>query len=427
MMKDNHRRGACPGLSAPMATGDGLLVRFSPIGTISLDAFGALCDAAKRYGNGVIEVTARGNIQVRGLSAASAPDFEDAIAELDIAAEDGIPIVCNPLAGLDPAELIDTGTVAADLRKTLARSSLASRLSPKVSIAIDCGGAYQFNVPADIRLRVLGNGRLLEIEVAGHQLGAAAVADVVVVVMRLLEIVARHGRQARARDIISAEGITTFRDSIADLLFPIDHHERGEPASNSSLCGNEPSLIGACRLRDGSYAYCIALPFGHADGDSLQQLTAAARTSGARGFRVAPGRAMLVIGVTEEKFESFVAAAKDLGLIVDAADPRRYVVACAGAPICASAHIAARTMGPTIAAAVAMYLDSGFKIHISGCAKGCAHPSPAALTIVGAAAGCALVANGSARDTPFMSVAVNELTGKIPGLVRDLKSGAGRG
>ena len=31
-------RGACPGLSAPMPTGDGLLVRLLPIGTIPLAA-----------------------------------------------------------------------------------------------------------------------------------------------------------------------------------------------------------------------------------------------------------------------------------------------------------------------------------------------------------------------------------------------------
>ena len=74
-----HRRGACPGLSAPMPTGDGLLVRLRPIGTVSLAAFKALCAAARQYGNGVVEITARGSIQVRGLSAASAPHFADAV------------------------------------------------------------------------------------------------------------------------------------------------------------------------------------------------------------------------------------------------------------------------------------------------------------------------------------------------------------
>ena len=68
------RRGACPGLSAPMATGDGLLARLTPSGsTIALDAFAGLCAAARTHGNGIIEITSRGSIQIRGLSAASAP------------------------------------------------------------------------------------------------------------------------------------------------------------------------------------------------------------------------------------------------------------------------------------------------------------------------------------------------------------------
>ena len=34
-MNAPYRRGACPGLSAPMQTGDGLLVRMRPIGTMA--------------------------------------------------------------------------------------------------------------------------------------------------------------------------------------------------------------------------------------------------------------------------------------------------------------------------------------------------------------------------------------------------------
>jgi precorrin-3B synthase len=50
-MDMSMRRGACPGLSAPMATGDGLLARLTPSGsTIALDAFAGLCEAASRSG-----------------------------------------------------------------------------------------------------------------------------------------------------------------------------------------------------------------------------------------------------------------------------------------------------------------------------------------------------------------------------------------
>jgi precorrin-3B synthase len=428
-LENIRRRGACPGLSAPMATGDGLLVRFSPIGTIPVDAFGALCKAAERYGNGVIEITARGNIQVRGLTAMSAQAFADAIAVLDIAAEDGIPVLCNPLAGLDREELIDTSTIAADIRNTLAQSSLTSHLSPKVSVILDGGGAYRLDVASDIRLRALTveDGSSFAIDVVDHELGLIAICDAVAAVSRLLEVIARHGREARARNIVSEQGIEVFGTAISSFLIPIRPRESGELALNSLPRGNEQSLIGAFPLRDGLLACGIALPFGHADAASLQRLTDAAGVVGAHGFRTAPDRTLLAIGLRPETSRSFVVAAKELGFIVDARDPRRHVVACAGAPICGSGHIAARKMAPAIAAAAKPYLEGTFKIHVSGCAKGCAHPAAAALTIVGTEAGCALVGNGSARDTPFMTVTASELTGKIAGLIRDRQAEASHG
>jgi precorrin-3B synthase len=127
------------------------------------------------------------------------------------------------------------------------------------------------------------------------------------------------------------------------------------------------------------------------------------------------------IGRTRQTASSFAAAAEALGFIVHTDDPRRQVVACAGAPICASANIAARAIAPQIAAAAAPYLDGSFKIHISGCAKGCAHPGPAALTVVGTSSGCALIADGTARGAPFKIVATNELPAAIAEIVRSLK------
>ncbi len=166
----SQRRGACPGLSAPMPTGDGLLVRLLPIDTIPLAAFGQLCAAARREGNGIIEVTGRGSIQVRGLNAASARRFAVAVAALGIAAEDGVPVVSNALAGLDGLEILDANALAADLRRALTRTSLTAKLAPKVSIAIDGGGVLSLaNVSADVRLRVqaTGIGAVLRVEYRG--------------------------------------------------------------------------------------------------------------------------------------------------------------------------------------------------------------------------------------------------------------------
>jgi len=413
-------RGACPGLSAPMATGDGLLVRLLPTGTIALDTFAGLCAAARQHGNGIIEVTSRGSIQIRGLSATTAPRFAAAVATLGITAEDGIPVLINPLAGLDVEDIINAGVLAADLRLALARRSLAQRLSAKVSVAIDGGSALSLDgITADVRLRAEGVDGVaaLCVSVGGDgrnaaHLGCVAGRDGVEVATRLLEVLAQRGRVTRVRDVVAAEGIAAFRSAVADLII----HD-GAARSQRRFS----DAVGIYPLRDGTFAYGIGLAFGHADATSLQRLTEAAEAAGARGMRAAPGRALMSVGVTQQASPSFAAAAAALGFIVRADDPRRHVVACAGAPICASADIAARAIAPQIAAAAAPHLDGSFKIHISGCAKGCAHPAPAALTIVGTSAGCVLISNGSTRDAPFKVVVTNELPAAIAEIARGIK------
>ena len=72
------------------------------------------------------------------------------------------------------------------------------------------------------------------------------------------------------------------------------------------------------------------------------------------------------------------------------------VAACAGAPACPQAG------GPTrpLARALAAGVPRGAMLHVSGCAKGCAHPGPAAVTLVAVPGGFALTRDGAARDAP---------------------------
>ena len=417
-----YRRGACPGLSAPMPTGDGLLVRILPTGTISLIAFAALCEAARTHGNGVIEVTSRGSIQIRGLTEVSAAQFADAVGALGIAADDGVPVLCNPLAGFDVTETFDCAPLAAQLRHAIAQRGLTAELSPKVSIVIDGGGAAGLaEIAADIRLRAqqIDGEALFHVGIGGDEthatdLGHVAAKHGVAAALCLLSVIARHGREARGRDVVAVAGATVFRSAIGAFT-STPPRESGDPKLDSRLPGDERNTgtgaaIGTFPLRNGKIARGIGLAFGHTDAGALERLIAAAQEAGATGLRAAPGRALLAIGVTSENALAFSAAAARLGFIIAADDPRRNVIACAGAPICASAHIASRALAPAIAATGATRLGT---IHISGCAKGCARSSAAALTVIGTAESCVLVANGSVRDTPFASVPATELVSTI--------------
>jgi precorrin-3B synthase len=168
-------------------------------------------------------------------------------------------------------------------------------------------------------------------------------------------------------------------------------------------------------LRDGSWALGLALPFGHARAEALEDLAHVAAAHGARSIRPAPERALLLIGVSCENAAALAAEAARQGFVARADDPRRRVAACPGAPACASAFIAARGIAAALAPRLTG-LREGITVHVSGCAKGCAHPAPASLTVVGDARGCGLVRNGTARATPHRHVAPAELAAEIAGV-----------
>ncbi len=409
-----RRRGACPGLSAPMATGDGLLARLMTGATIGLAAAAALCAAARRHGNGIIEITARGSIQVRGLTTASAPAFADAVAALAIDLADGVPILTDPLAGLAPARVpaIDAHAPAAALRQRLAASSFADLLGPKVSVVIDGGSALHLDaVRADLRLRANVGLAGWHVALGGDAasatpIGLVASTDAVESLMRLIENLARHGPQLRARDVILRHGPTAFRSAIADVLI-----EASNPVARPP---SDP--LGLHPLRDGSAALGVGLAFGHTDGDALAGLIEAAARVNASGLRTAPGRALLIIGIAADTAPALAARAESLGFITRRDDPRRAIVACAGAPICAAAEIPARTLAPLIVSAAASLLDGSLTLHLSGCPKGCAHPGACALTIVGNQDGCGLVVDGSAHQPPGVTIAEADLPASLAGI-----------
>ncbi|MDB5378214.1 MAG: cobalamin biosynthesis protein CobG, partial [Rubritepida sp.] len=126
-------------------------------------------------------------------------------------------------------------------------------------------------------------------------------------------------------------------------------------------------------------------------------------------LRPAPGRALLVLGSDVEEGATLRAAAAGFGLVTDPADPRRRVIACPGLPACASAEAETRTL----AAALAALPSLPGTVHVSGCAKGCAHPGPAAITLVGRDGGFGLVRAGGPRDLPACHLAPGEVAAAI--------------
>lgn len=397
------RRGACPGLTTPMPTGDGLLARFMPLEPMALDVWQRLCEASLQYGNGIMEVSQRGSLQIRGLTSVSAPEFARALAASGLPLDNRPPLLTAPLLGLGAGEDPALCEFVRALRTAISTSPLPSLTSPKLSVLIDGPGALHLDqIVADVRVRAAASG--LHLALAGAAASATALGWVkpgkgVTAVIRILRSLAARGPGARARDLVQTPELGVLRCSLADLL--VD----GPPPESRAPVG----LLGHFRLRDDRLARGFALPFGYAGAGALKTLGVAATRLGAEAIRPAPGRGLLVLGLNDSAACALAEEAQNLELVVDAHDVRRQVVACAGAPACSSARFDTRGLAQAIAGAMPS-LEGEMTVHISGCPKGCAHPGVAVITLVGPDR---LVLQGKAGDLPHGHVTAADFLARL--------------
>ena len=410
-MSGFSRRGACPSLAVPMQTGDGLLARlvfgspdFQPTTLITL------LEAANRHGNGIVEITSRGSLQIRGLTEISANQLSLAIQNLGLVVG-GVPITTGALAGLDRQEISNPLPVANAIRNALG-AELRSRLAPKTSIVVDGGGKLSLDmVKADIRLKAVKSDESVAwvLLVGGDVNAARAVglvdeASAAPVVIDLLSAIADKGPDARGRDLTDA--------GLAEMALS---NTPGSEYENHNCTG---APIGCFEMSDHISAIGIGVPFGAASADKIIELVRAVEEIEKPTIRLAPGRGLILHGVETANAGEITRLAEELGFVTHESDARLAVSSCAGRPYCASGEIETRKLAGKIAAAAGSLLDGSFTLHISGCAKRCAETSGPRLTVLGKSGNCQLLEEFGYADRPPIDMPVTQITDSIQRLDR---------
>lgn len=359
-------KGWCPGAVRPMQSGDGLVVRVRPFGG-RLDAAQAagLAHLAERHGNGLIDVTSRANLQIRGVSETSHRPLLNGLAQLtlldpDAETESRRNILVTPFW----REGDEAQALAAELEEALAESRL--ELPTKFGFAIDDGTSRVLaGDSADVRIERDASGGLM-VRADGARLGRS---------------VARGEAAATALDIARWFVASVVRDGRGRMA---THLATGAILPEALRGEAEPAPIMAA-ARPGLYPQgaMVGIAFGQMSHTTLDQLSGHA-------LRMTPWRMVLSEGARTMPSTS--------GLITDAYDPALRVIACSGAPRCREAHADTRSL----ATALVPYIDGAARLHVSGCAKGCAHSGVAAITLVATAQGFDLVRGGSTRDEPIL-------------------------
>jgi precorrin-3B synthase len=193
------------------------------------------------------------------------------------------------------------------------------------------------------------------------------------------------------------DAVTVAADDVADAVARFaqmipDIDARRPPAPR------ELKAIGWLPYRDGQHcAFGVGLPFGATTPAVMTALALLAEQYGDGTLRVTPWRALVLPDISAVAVTQLRDACSAIGLIVDPVDPRLAVIACPGQPACASATVPARMDAMRLVA-----LGLPRTVHVSGCAKGCAHPGPARITLVGENGRYGIVRNGHASDVPSL-------------------------
>jgi precorrin-3B synthase len=385
--KTSLRKGWCPGALRPMSAKDGLLVRLRISGgTVSAAAMRALAQAGRDHGNGLFDLSARANLQMRGVREERLPQLIETLDDLglidqDAAAEAVRNVLISPLAGLDGRT--DVRGAGQALEKLLVTNKDLHALPGKFGILIDDGSALSLaHAPADIRFDWAGDGHenIFAIGIGGVasdaiNLGHCDTEEIPDIASRLARAFLRltspmRDPPRRMLGLVQACGPAAIAEEAGLRHAP----PQWRPAIE------EPCPIGLLRLHETCFGAGAA--FGRLNAGMLDAVALAAEAFGSGEIRLTPWRAFIVPHVQAKQDEALRAHFSAYDFIVNRHDPRLAIAACGGADACE------RGTTETHADALALMLvarrlrKTGVALHVTGCAKGCARQAATPFTLI---------------------------------------------
>ncbi|HEY0959491.1 MAG TPA: cobalamin biosynthesis protein CobG [Novosphingobium sp.] len=357
-------KGWCPDAWRPMVAGDGLLVRVKPrLARLTREQMLGLADAAITCGNGLIDMTRRANLQLRGVADDMWPALLERLKALDLVdADASIEGRRNILVPPTWRQGDDTHRIATELH---ARLGELPELPGKIGFVVDAGVAPLLSREAgDFRIERSRQGSLA-LRADGHPAGVAvALGREVDALIALAEWFVESGGGEAGRMARHMTALPAW--AVGDL-------EPTDAAASIALGGQGAGTV-------------YGLPFGRMEAAVLARL--AARLPEGMGMRTTPWR-LLLLEVPIEMESG--------GLLVDPTDPLLRVDACPGMPACPQATVETRDL----ARRLALQVDG--RLHVSGCSKSCASAAAATVTLTGHDGLYDLALNARAGSPPLHS------------------------
>lgn len=376
-----------------------------PNGLVRSDQLRTVAELSRRLGDGVLDITTRQQIELRGFVLDSIPAIWEKLHDVDLRTlQTGIDNVRNingcPLAGLTPHELFDASPVVRDLDRLivgLKGNPEFTNLPRKFNITVTgCLDNCTHNESQDIALVPAKKGQRLGFNVlVGGKMGSGGftvashlnvfveVYQAAAVVLELIKIFRDHGpREARSKCrfafLIEKWGIPRLR---AELTSRIGYELafRGRDMRSSR---HTDHLGLTSQKEDGLVAVGLCIPTGRVNPGQLDELARLADTYGSGEIRLTTGQNAVIPNVLPER-----TAALFNEPLLRQFSPRpspfvRGLVACVGTDYCNLALIETKRRAVELSQALHKKMGPGVKpltIHWSGCPAGCGNHEAADL------------------------------------------------
>ena len=312
----------CPGSFTLHEAQDGFLARVRvPGGMLQAGQLDALARCAS-LGNGLVDLTSRANLQIRGLPAQAAELAEllHAAGLLPSAAHDRVRnVVGSPVAGRHPNAVAATDAVIAALDRALCHDAALADLPGRFSFAVDDGSGVALEHAADVALIATDDGTY-RLGLGGRTVTGTS-ADAVAVAT------------AAARAFLDARA-SEWRIAELDGGPALVAARLGLTLDGGSVPTGVPLAPGRLTQRDGRVALTALVPLGQLDVSVL----AAVR----RPVRLGVGRTLTVTDLEPGAVPAVERGLAATGLVSDPQSGWAGLSACSGLGRCPRARGDAR-------------------------------------------------------------------------------------
>ena len=381
--------GRCPGAVHAVQARDGMLVRIRvPGGFLTAGQFRDVARLSELYADGRIDITARANLQLRGISRRAVARLANGLAAaglLPSATHERVRnVVASPFSGVDPDELVDVRPIVSELDAGLVADSFLAELPAKFCFALDGGGRPFDSSRADLALRAVSRGGEIcfALFVGGRSSGfAVAPQHAARTLLDGARAALATGAPSRVwRLSTSPSACAAVLEALAPVVFSARYDD--SPSAPAA------APLGILPAGGTDRANLVpSIPLGRLDAARARAVAMLVETSGA-DLRLTPWRGIVIGAVPSDALRAIVDALEALGLSVERPGGYAGVAACAGIEGCSSAHADVRRDAVSLARQLAgAPSPSSWSVNVAGCEKRCGMRRGASVELVASESG----------------------------------------